>query len=489
MITALLILTAVVWLAVLLYLMSNHSFVILLVWLFIAPVATNVINKPYLNPWFQSPNEYHRRYIDKAGQQERIDAYFIEESQIEGRRWLEPTRLLFVGFVCLFLLNSLTRQQRWAPFDNTEFWMALFSLMSLANASFQSDSLLYSVRIVIDGFMVPFLAYFICRRLVTSETRLIQLSKAFIYMAVYLIVLGLIERAVHHEPFYRLSGPFREKNAIYIATSLPFFVVLADKIFSGSGRARTAIVSRTVQWFVLLLAPLITVFTMTRGNWAGFLMALGVFIAMGVRMLSISRKMIALGLILTILPAIAMLMTTIAPLETFEERVGNVNTIYGRIATWMIILQEVRKSPILGIGLSNSRDLLNETEFSFAGIHRYRSAHNSYLVFLVEQGIAGLTAYLAIVICIMRKALRFYRMGTQPRERWWGVTVAAVMTAYLFPSLVAAKLHTPNAMLGIFVFALVGSVIGVYGRPRITLYRQQSPLLAIKRLSHADARH
>jgi len=110
-------------------------------------------------------------------------------------------------------------------------------------------------------------------------------------------------------------------------------------------------------------------------------------------------------------------------------------------------------------------------------------------VFLVEQGIAGLTAYLAIVICIMRKALRFYRMGTQPRERWWGVTVAAVMTAYLFPSLVAAKLHTPNAMLGIFVFALVGSVIGVYGRPRITLYRQQSPLLAIKRLSHADARH
>ncbi len=488
MITALLILTVIVWLPVLLYLMNNHSFIILLAWLFIAPVASNLINKPNANPLFQSPAEYHRKFIDQDSKNDRINDYFTNESRIEANRLAEPTRLLFVGFIFLFILNTLTRQQRLVPFDNTEFWMGLFLSILVSSAFFQSNNLFYSFRTVIDGFMVPFLAYVICRRLVTSKTRLIQLNRAFIYMAVYLIILGLIERAVHPGAYYRLAGPFREKNAIYIATCLPFFVVLADTIYSGGNRAGTAIVTPKVRWYILLLSPLITLLTMTRGNWAGFLLALGVFIAMAERLMNISRKMIALGLILTLLPTLAMLFLSIASIETLEQRAGNVSTIYGRFATWMIALEEVKKAPLFGIGLNNLRDALHESDFYYAGIRRYRSAHNSYLALLVEQGIVGLLTYLAIVMCILRKGLHFYRKGASLRERWWGVTMMTVMTAYLFPSMFGAKLHTTNPMLGVFVFALVGGLVGVYGQPRATVYRQPSRQLAVKRLNNADAR-
>jgi O-antigen ligase len=202
-----------------------------------------------------------------------------------------------------------------------------------------------------------------------------------------------------------------------------------------------------------------------------------------------SRKMIVLGLIFSLLPMVAMLITALGLVDTLAQRAGNLSTIYGRIATWMIGWDEALKSPIFGIGLNNLRDVLNESDLYFQGIRRYRSAHNSYLALLAEQGFVGLLTYLAVVLCIIQKGLRLYRMGTQLRERWWGVVVVTVMTAYLFPSLFGAKLHTPNAMLGVFVFALVGGIVGVYGRPRVMVYRKQISLPTVKRINHADVRN
>jgi O-antigen ligase len=466
--------------------MSNRNFSILLLWLFLAPVVSNLINAPNANPFFQVPSEYHRKFIDDEGQQERIDAYFVNESEIEVRRWAEPTRFLFVSFIFLFFLNSLTKQQRMGPFDNVEYSMVLFSILILSSAYFQSNNHIYSLRTAIDGFIVPFLAYFTCRRLATSPLHLIRLSKTFLYMAVYLIFLGFIERAVHPEPTYRLSGPFRDKGAIYIATSLPFFIALIDTMYLGSVRTGTAIVSRGTKWIILSLAPLIIILTLTRANWVGFLMALAVLIATGCRLLHVSRKVIALGLTLTLLPLVVMLFLSLAPVDALEQRAGNLNTIYGRIATWIIALDEFKQAPLFGIGLNNLRDVLNESEFDYQGINRYRSAHNSYIALLVEQGLVGLLAYFAIVIGIMRKGLRFNRQGTQLRERWWGVAILTVMTAYLCPSMFSTKLHITNSLPGVFVFALVGSIIGVYGRPRLTVYVQRSPRLAVKPLAKAQ---
>jgi O-antigen ligase len=464
MITGLLILFIIVWLPLLLYQMTNRGFVVLLVWLFIAPVASNIINLPSRNPFFQSPDEYRSRYVDKVTK----DFYFTEESKIELRRWFEPTRLLFISFIIVFILKGLLRQQRLGPFDSVEIWMFLLTLILLLSTFLKSINRIYSLRVVLDGFMVPFLAYFISRRFVTTERRLIQLNQVFIYMATYLIILGLIERMVHYDVLtYRLEGPFRNKHAISIATILPFFVVLADTLYAGSVRAGKVIVARSVRWFVLILAPVIVGISMTRGVWVGFLLGLWGFVAMGGRMIGISRKMITWGLFLLLLPMATALILALTPSEIIEGRVVGESTVYGRIATWTALLQAGAKSPLFGIGLNNSRNVLYDTKLQFHGLNRYKSVHNSYLALFVEQGIIGLFAYLAIVTCIMRMGMSLYRKGSQPRERWWGVIVVAVMIAYLVPALFESKLHTPNAMLSVYVYALVGGVAGLYGRHRV----------------------
>lgn len=461
--TALLVLSIVVWLPLLFYQLTNRAFAVLLVWLFIAPVASNFINRPHQNPFFQSPDEYHRRFVERV----TMHDYFTQESEIEVKHWFEPTRLLFACFVIVFILNSLSGQKRLGPFDHTEVRMLLFVLILLASALWKSINLFYSLRVVLDGFIVPFLAYFISRRLVTSEARFIRLNQMFIYMGLYLIILGLVEWIVHAETTYKLLGPFREKHAIAITTILPFFVVLADTLYTSSIYAGKAMVCRSIRWFVLLLAPFITGITLTRGNWLGFLLGLGAFVAMGGRFMNMSLKLIAAGLMLILLPTIPIFILALTPEEIITGRMVGADSVYGRIATWTVLLQEGLKSPILGIGLNNSRNVLYNTELEIQGIQRYKSAHNSYLAFFVEQGVVGLLTYLAIVTCIMRMGFRLYnRGGSRSRERWWGVVVVAVMIAYLTPAMFGGKLHTPNALLGAYVFALLGGLAGVYGQPR-----------------------
>jgi O-antigen ligase len=462
--TVLLILFVLVWIPLLFYQLTNRAFAVFLVWLFIAPVVSNIVNYPDRNPFFKSPAEYYWSDVERVTK----DDYFHKESEIESRHWFEPTRLLFICFVFAFILNSLSGQKRLEPFDKIEVGMALFVFILLASALLQSTNRIYSLRVVIDGFIIPFLAYFIARRLVTTETRLIQFSQVLIYMSVYLIVIGLIERLVHHDVMtYRLEGPFRNKHAIGITTILPFFIVLADTLYTGSIRAAKAMVSHSVRWFVLLLAPVIVVITMTRGIWLGFLLGLGVFVAIGGRMIDISRKMIALGLFLLLLPMAAILLVAITPPEIVQARVVGATSVYGRFATWDIALQAAAKSPLFGIGLNNLRQLLYNSELQVQGVNRYKSVHNSYLALFIEQGIVGLLVYLAIVTGIMRMGIRLYGKGVQPRERWCGVVVVAVMVAYLVPALFESKLHAPNAMIGGYVFAWVGSIAGLYGRRRV----------------------
>ena len=56
MLDMLLILCALIWIAILLHQIAHRSFAVMAVWLFIAPVASNVVNSPNHNPIFNSPD-------------------------------------------------------------------------------------------------------------------------------------------------------------------------------------------------------------------------------------------------------------------------------------------------------------------------------------------------------------------------------------------------------------------------------------------------
>ena len=240
-------------------------------------------------------------------------------------------------------------------------------------------------------------------------------------MGSYIIVIGLIERLAHSQLRYRLSGPFEgETNALYVTMAVVFFMALVDMVWSRNTPEQKGALPPGVRRFVLCLAPVIIVLNLTRGDWLGFLLGMGVFLFLGRQLLPLSRKVGLIGVALVLIPIMCIGVFILAPAEILEQRVGKTGTIYGRIATWQLLLRESVKDPIIGAGLNNSRDFLSSNSIKFEGKYSIEHAHNSYLAFLYELGVVGLFAYLAVVVSIARMGLKLYRKGhiSQDQMAW-----------------------------------------------------------------------
>src|SRR5215813_11471275 len=71
---ALLVVNLLVWFPILYYNIHHRGFAVLLLWLFVAPVASNLINRPGANPLFQSAEEVEGR----EAREHRMGGYFTD---------------------------------------------------------------------------------------------------------------------------------------------------------------------------------------------------------------------------------------------------------------------------------------------------------------------------------------------------------------------------------------------------------------------------
>ena len=342
--------------------------------------------------------------------------------------------------------------------------MGVFTLILLANVVLKSNRLAFGLRVATDAFIVPFLAYFVTRRLVTSQANLHKLIRVVCCMGSYIIVIGLIERMTRSNLFYRLSGPFDgETNALYVTMAVVFFMALVDMVWSRNTPEQKGALPRGVRRFVLGLAPVIIVLNWTRGDWLGFLLSMGVFLFLGRQLLPLSKKVGVIGVTLVLIPVMCFGVYMIVPDDFYERRVGKTQTIYARLGAWQLLILESFKAPILGNGFNNARDFLDSTRIRFEGSKSETHAHNSFLAFLFELGIVGLFAYLAIAASIVQMGLRFYRKESLFQDRWLGVVVVAIMVAYLIPACFGTTLYL-TTINHIYVYGFVGGIAGLYHR-------------------------
>jgi O-antigen ligase len=450
----------------------QRGLLLFLTWLFIGPLATNVITM--IDPKI----EVIAMETDQ-GTSKRMaarDGFFAGTSSATVTQLLEPTRVIVSLFVIVFLLTAVVRHNL-GSFDKTELLMTAFSLVLLISVLFKSKVLGFSVRMATDAFVVPFLVYFIARRLITDEHRFRQLIRSIAYMGLYVILFSFVERAMHEGLFYNLKGPFHFSASLYFAMMIVFFVVLSEHVNAGPFRGRSEVFPRCTRLSVLYLAPIIIFLGWSRGNWLGFITGLCLFIFLGRRLLNRSMKFALIGVALVLSAMMSFGIEIFA--ETLESRIANLHTIYGRIATWTVAIESGLKSPIFGIGLNNLREVLATNIAEFEGVRNFPRVHNSYLAILAEQGIVGLFLYLAMVVSMMRVGMGLYRAGFEPRDVWRGVAVLAIMAAYFLPAMFAATIHVHIPLTHVFVYAFCGAVAGRYGQVRAAYPLRTSQSVAL----------
>jgi O-antigen ligase len=445
---ALLLLSIVVWVPLVILGISRRGFLILLIWLAIAPIASSVADRriPVITSGGRAPATYESAARAWSGihQDVRLDELIRE-----------PTRIVLLLFIFTFLLNALLKRRSLLSFDRTEIWMGIFCLILLANIFLQSGRRPYSLRLATDSFILPFAAYYFARRFVTNEHRFAQLTRVLGYVGVYLILIGLIERLTISGLFYRLQGPFRSGTEYYSVLMIMFFAVLVSLVSNWKLPAKRQELTAGVKWFVLCLSPVIVLLTWSRGNWLGFLMAVWVFAFLGFRLISRSQRIGWLGAGMAVFPLALLALSFSVPEEVIEGRVLTTSTLEWRFERWLIALELGLQHPVFGIGFKNLQDVFtNELGAGYG-------AHNFFLSSFAEIGAVGLLAFLAVMISLSLRGFRLYRKGRSLQERWLGIAIIAVIVGNLMPALFANTIESTNLML-IYEYVFLGAIAGLY---------------------------
>jgi O-antigen ligase len=453
MVEMLLVLCLLIWSPILLHHVTLRGPQILVIWLFIAPIATNIVHGRISNPFFRtSISQDSSAPSHKSHKKQNTYGYHAKNVRLE--ELLEPNRIIFATFLIAFFLVSIVKRKQSISLDWAELWMGAFSLVAIANVLFLSSRLEANLRAVTDAFIIPFTGYYVARRLIISEERFLQLARGIGYTGFYLIIICLIERLVVHQGLmYRLSGPFEGGAVLHVVVATAFFVVLIETIRRWALPRQKPVFLWCVQRIVLFLAPCIILLTWSRGNWVGFLGGLWIVFFLGRRLINVSRKLAVIGLILILGQVIAIGTLSNIPGEDVEQRLENSQTVAWRFASWNRAWQFGEGHRLFGVGFNNLRNELNNGNFT---------VHNSVISLFVEFGFIGLFLYVAIVVSIIRGGLNLYRVGSHSWDRWRGIMIIAVMAEYLLPALFFETIYSTE-LSHIYVYVLVGATVGLYG--------------------------
>ena len=138
------------WTLILIYLIQRRGYLILLIWLLVAPVITNLIVLPGHNPFIRPPKVEIAKWPP--------DYYNLQmASTITLQDLLEPNRIIISTDIGVFILGAIFYRRRLGPFERIEIFMGIFSFIVVASAILQSTRPWFGLHIASDAFIIPFL--------------------------------------------------------------------------------------------------------------------------------------------------------------------------------------------------------------------------------------------------------------------------------------------------------------------------------------------
>ena len=223
---------------------------------------------------------------------------------------------------------------------------------------------------------------------------------------------------------------FDPNDIAFVVVSLLSFAVC---VLLGSFRW----LAKTLALMTIAFGVLLALYTGSRGGLLGLGTFLALFLAIGVRGLSKTKKLF----IVVVLAVIATLNAdkiNVNRYLTLGELESDYNTTeFGRVGIWRQGLRMFTDSPLTGVGVTRFGQAIGTMRMEDNLIPEWQAPHNSYVQVLAELGLLGAAAFLIlIVVCVSTLG----RLMRKPAE---SATVdiavyAAVLLVGLIAQIVAA---------------------------------------------------
>lgn len=244
----------------------------------------------------------------------------------------------------------------------------------------------------------------------------------------------------------RVYGTLRNPNLLsgYLIPIIPFAVAAALTWKSWG--------LRLLALGTALTAPICLYFTYSRGAYLGLVGEAAVFGALGFAALwpAIRRRPWLLGLL-----GLALALTAVAAVFAFQhspamqERLLSITATRThssnsfRMNVWDGVIRMIRDSWWFGIGLGNDAFRKVYALYMVSGFEAL-GAYNIFLEELVEKGILGLAAFLALIGGAIFRALHHFKQGV---SRPWAVAAIAALVGLMIHGLVDTVFYRPSVQI------------------------------------------
>lgn len=283
--------------------------------------------------------------------------------------------------------------------------------------------------------------FLVVERLVTDRRALVRVLTACYASAVLPLAAGLLQAVTGggqlSEGILRVEGTFAHPNAFgyYLAILCVLGAALLPHLH---GRARLGLVA------LLGLALAELVLTYSRGGWITLVVGLLVVAALQNRRLV--PVLVACGLLLPVLvPSIGARLADLDDERTLRGTGGN--SLVWRLDYWGENLLLVDTRPLTGIGLKMTSYVTTEQ----------KAPHNDYVRMYVETGLVGLTAYLALLVVLLRSAYRAVARAPAGLERGVAVGFAASAVGFVVVSVATNRITSVVELWYFLALAAAGS--------------------------------
>ncbi len=343
----------------------------------------------------------------------------------------------FYWFRCVSSDDQVLRTQldRWIAAYLVFF---LFSLL-LSKIRYFSFLELYKLSVV-------FCAFFATRYLCRERSQIYRLAQCFVFLGGLLSAIGLMQyvgglpKGWWHRPYF-LSSTYVNHNhfagLLDLILPIAFGLVLAERNKS----------KKILFLFLNVLMGIALVFTLSRGAWISFCIAMVWMIGVLKKRRLISASLLPL-IVVVILVLGAVLIFGTAPIQ---QRIGTIQRMTEEEAlsmklrwiTWLGTLSMISRYFWFGSGPGTFGYLF--LQFRPAGLTWMRPvyAHNDFLHFWAECGIFSFLAMTGLTVVFFRKGLQIIRIDDSRLRIGVGSGVMAGILGLLVHGLFDFNFHIP----------------------------------------------
>jgi hypothetical protein len=374
--------------------------------------------------------------------------------------------------VLLFLIK---RWRETGKFPSTKFEIAwaLLSALALSSAIIESNNVGYAMRIAVDSFWLPLLAFHIARHHVDIRRKASAFILAAAALSVMLFVTGAYElrRGVDlfkypgsqllREGEIRVNGPFISDSSYAIICLILGLLLWSAPTAFRVRLDRSGILMHRLAVGLAMAAALLPLF---RAVAAAMFVCWVIIARLAVRRSVLFRaRLPALVLALfAILVSLAALATT-----TRGQRLMDPYNLIGRLATWETAAIIAFENPLSGVGLTNYTDYFRDKYFtgveareSVLDVRALNSPHSNPLWIASELGSVAFVLYLVANVYILRMGLSGLRRRAGDDRRAAAASYLALAAAYWIPGLtLSSGVYSDLNLYFFFLLGLLAKII------------------------------